>query len=235
MRRLVSAGFVYFVGWIVILGTAEAGWEIHSLFSSRMGPENKEVTYLQKDRVRVEITDSVQVMDFQSPKIIWIDKEEKTYNVMTFDEFKRMIRENMKAANQAIEEMKKRGMSMPGAGSRPAGRFEVHELPGATIAGYASDGYQISEDGRVTEEIWTTKKIDLSREVDPAIYREFEELSREGSQMMQGAGEGELDPARKKVYESGFVMKTMYKETGDVDQVTRAEQKTLPESLFTEP
>ncbi|MGA6994101.1 MAG: DUF4412 domain-containing protein [Candidatus Deferrimicrobiaceae bacterium] len=200
-----------------------------------MGPGKKEVAYFQKDRVRVEMPDSVQVMNFQSRKIIWIDKEEKTYSVMTFDEFKQMVRENMKAVNQAMEEMKRRGISMPGAVSRPARRFEVHKLPGATIAGYPSDGYQISEGGRVTEEIWTTKKIDLSREVDPAIYREFEELSRESSQMMQGAGEVEQDPALKKVYESGYVMKTVYKETGDVDQVTRAERKSLSESLFTEP
>lgn len=235
MRRMAAACVTMIALVFLILGTADAGWEIHSLFTSRMGPGEKEVTYFQKDRVRVEMPDSVQVMNFQSRKIIWIDKEERTYSVMTFDEFKRMVRENMKAANQAMEEMKRRGMSMPGAVSRPAGRIEVHKLPGGAIAGYPSDGYQVSEDGRVTEEIWTTKKIDLSREVDPAIYREFEELSRESSQMMQGAGEGEQNPALKKVYESGFVMKTVYKETGDVDEVTRAERKSLPESLFTEP
>lgn len=235
MNRFVRSILLAAGVWMFLAGTGSAGWEIHERTTSPTGGDTKQVTYLEKNRVRVEMPDSVQVMDFRSRKILMIDKREKTYSVMTFDEFKRMVRENMKAASKAIEEMKRRGISIPGAASQPKRRIEVRKLPGATIAGYPCDGYQVRKDGEVTEEIWTTTKIDLSREFDPANYREFADLSRETANMIPGGEETKPDPALQKVYESGYVMKTVYKETGDVDQVTRAERKTLPASLFTEP
>lgn len=40
-----------------------------------------EVTYFQKDRVRVETKESVQVMNSRSRTVIWIDRTEETYSI----------------------------------------------------------------------------------------------------------------------------------------------------------
>jgi hypothetical protein len=130
---------------------------------------------------------------------------------MTFEEFKRMVREGMKQASQAVEEMKRQGIPVPGQTSRPAGKISVSRIPGATIAGYACDGYRVSTGGAVTEEIWVTGKIDLSKEFGPGIQKEFEELAREAKSM-------------------GFSGVQDY-----VQEVTRVEKKAIAASLFEEP
>lgn len=220
---------------LLLPGTAGAGWVIHSR-STGFGGKAKEVTYFQRDKVRTEIGGSAHVMDFAAKKILMIDNGKRQFSVMTFEEFKRMVREGMKQASQAMEELKRQGIPVPGPPSRPAGKISVSRIPGATIAGYACDGYRVSTGETVTEEIWVTKKIDLSKEFGPGMQEEFEELTREAKKMgFPGGQEPEADPAYRQVLESGYLMKMIDKGSGYVQEVTRVGRKTIAASLFEEP
>lgn len=218
----------------ILIGTAEAGWVI----ASRHGSGNRfdqEVSYFQKDRVRQESGDTVHVMDFIRRQIIWIDKRERKYSVMTFDEFRQMLRESMKAARGAMDEMKKRGIAIPGMTEPPKGKVTVSRIAGATVAGYACDGYRILVGGTAVEELWVTRKIDLSSEIGPAMRREFDELSREARKLGFAPQGFEEDPAYRNLMESGYPMKTVDKESGFINEVTRVEKRAIDAALFAEP
>ena len=235
MKRIATGGMALMVGCLLFSGTAEAGWEIHSRYTGYGGTAETEVSYFQANQIREEGGGQITVMDFAARKIIMIDGEEKTYSVMTFDEFKKMMREAMERAREALDEMKRQGISVPGAPSRAAGKVTVAGIAGATVAGYPCDGYRVSAGETVTQELWVTKKIDLTQELGPAVWKEFEELSRDAKQMgfdTDGSGDA---PAYRKIMESGYPMKTVDKQSGAVHEVTRAEQKKLPASLFEEP
>jgi len=235
MKRIATDGLALIVGCLLLFGTAEAGWEIHSRYTGYGGTTEKEASYFQRDQIREESGDQITVMDFVARKIIMIDGKEKTYSVMTFDEFKKMMREGMEKAREAMDEMKRQGISVPGVSSRAAGKITVAGIAGATVAGYPCDGYRVSAGETVTEEIWVTKKIDLSKELGPAVWKEFEELSRDAKKMGFDVDDTGQSPAYRKIMESGYPMKTVDKQSGAVHEVTRAEKKGLPASLFEEP
>jgi hypothetical protein len=235
MKRLATVGLASIVGSLLFFGTAEAGWEIHSRYAGYGGTTEKEVSYFQRNQVREESGDQITVMDFAARKIIMIDGKEKTYSVMTFEEFKRMMREGMRKAREAMDEMKRQGISVPGMPSRAAGTITVAGIAGATVAGYPCDGYRVSAGETVTEEIWVTKKIDVSQELGPAVWKEFEELTQDAKKMGFDVEDSGDAPAYRKIMESGYPMKTVDKQSGAVHEVTRAEKKELPASLFEEP
>lgn len=136
-----------------------------------------------------------------------------------------MVREGMKASQQAMEEMKRQGISLPGASSRPGGKVTVARISGGTVAGYACDGYRVSVGGTPREEIWGTGKIDPAGELGPAVWKEFEDLSREMKKMGLGQDDYEESAEYRKVLESGYPMKFVDKESGATQEVIRAEKK----------
>lgn len=235
MRRLISGGLVFFVGCILILGTADAGWVIHSKDTGSRVEATEEVTYFQRNRIRTDVEGSTHVMDFAAKKILTVDNEKKQYSVMTFEEFRTMVREGMKAARQSMDEMKRRGIPVPGATSGPKGKITVSRISGSTIAGYPCDGYRVSVGGTPREDVWVTKKIDLRGEIDPAAWKEFEDLSREMKKMGMELDEYEESPEYRNVMESGFPMKHVSRDSNYVQEVTRVEKKEIPASLFEEP
>jgi hypothetical protein len=143
----------------------------------------------------------------------------------------------MAVAKQAIDEMKRQGIPFPGGGaaSRPKGEITVSRIAGATIAGFPCDGYRVSVAGEPREDIWVTKKIDLSGEIGPATWKEFEELALEMKKM--GLEYDDLEEAAeyRKIMESGYPMKTEAQGAQFVQEVTRVEKKELPATMFQEP
>ena len=135
MKRVAAGSVIVLIGWLFLLGTADAGWVVHSQKASSGGKTRKETNDFERNRIRMEVEDSAHVMNFATRKIIWIEKKEGKYSVMTFEEFKKMIREGIKASRQMREEMQRQGVSIPGISSRRQGKLAVSRLTGATIAG----------------------------------------------------------------------------------------------------
>ncbi len=235
MKRVAAGAVIVLIGWFFLPGTADAGWVIHSRGTGPDGRVGKEVLFFQQDRIRADAEDSAHVMDFVSRKIIMIDYREKTYSVMTFEEFKKMFRENIKVAHEAMEEMKRQGISMPEPPLRPRGKVTVSRLTGATIAGYGCDGYRVSVGGEPREDIWVTKEIDVWREIGPAMWREFVDLSREMKAAGLPSDDEEESAEYRKIAESGYPMKVVDKQSGHVEEVTGVERKAIAVSLFEEP
>ena len=235
MKRTAAGRLALALALVLAAGVADAGWEIHSRSIGKGGQGEEEVSYFQKDRIRSESAGSTTVMDFASRKIIWIDKKERKYSVMTIDEFKRMMREGLRNASQAMEEMKKQGIPVPGSSPAPKGKVTMSRITGATVAGYACDGYRVSVGGDPREDVWVTKKIDLRGEIGPAVWKEFEDLSREMKTMGLRSDDYEASAEYRKIMESGYPMKVVDRESGGVQEVTRGEKKTIAASLFEEP
>jgi len=225
---------VWFLLGGIVPGTAHAGWVITSRHGSGKRFDS-EATYFQKDRIRAESGQTAHVMDFVARRIIWIDHAERRYSVMTFEQFRQMIRESMRAARQAMDEMKARGIAIPGQAAKPKGKVTVSRIEGATVAGYACDGYRIFVGGKPEEDLWVTRKIDLSSEIGPAVMKEFEDLSREMRRTGFASRSFEEDPAYEKIVRAGYPMKTVDKESGYVNEVTRVERKSIDAALFAEP
>ncbi len=154
---------------------------------------------------------------------------------MTFEEFKKMVREGMKASQQMREDMQRQGISFPGMPSRPQGKVTVSPIPGATIAGYGCDGYRVSVGGDPQEDFWVTRKIDLMKEIGPSVWKEFADFSREMKTMGADSFDYEEAAEYRKIAESGYPMKTVDRKSGSVQEVTRVEKKTIAASLFEEP
>lgn len=223
------------VGLFLFLGTAEAGWVIHAESrGSRMGTD-KETTFFQKQKIRSDSGDHANIMDFSTRRILWIDLKQKKYSSMTFEEFKQVMRESMRQAGAAMEEMKKAGIQLPGQSKAPRGKVTVSKGPGATVAGYACDGYRVSVGGKLTEEIWVTRKIDLSSEMGRNMMKEFEDLNRELKKMGADFRQEVDDPEYARIYEGGYPMRSVDKESGFVHEVTRVERKEISADTFGEP
>jgi hypothetical protein len=114
-----------------------------------------------------------------------------------------MVRESMKASRQAMDEMKRQGIPVPGTASRPKGKVTVSRLSGATVAGYECDGYRVSAGGGPREDIWVTRKIDLMGEMknmgpDSDEYVESAEYRKimEGGYPMRFVDRGSVVPGR---------------------------------------
>jgi hypothetical protein len=235
MKRVAAAVAVFFIGSFLLHGPAGAGWVVHSKNTGSRGKTIEDVSYFERKQIRMEIEDSAHVMNFDTRKIIWIMKKEGKYSVMTFEEFKKMIHEAMKGAQRMREEMQRQGISVPGISSRPQGKLTVSPLPGATIAGYGCDGYRVSVGGDPQEDIWVTKKIDFMKEIDPSVWKEFADLSREMKTMGADSPDYGEGAEYRKIAEGGFPMKTVDKKSGSVREVTLVEKKTIASSLFEEP
>ena len=233
MKLVASGCGAVIVGCFLLLGTADAGWVIHSKDTGSFAKAETEVTYFQRNRVRTEVEGSANVMDFAAKKILFIDKSKKEYGVMTFEEFRRMVRQGMKTARTMMDDLKQQGIPVPETASRPKGKVVVSRLSGATIAGYACDGYRISVGGSPREDVWVTKKIDLLGEIGPGARKEFEDFSREMKGMAHD--DYEMSPEYRNILESGYPMKVVDKDSDHVQEVTRVEKKDLPASLFEEP
>lgn len=89
------------LGAVLFPGASSAGWVIASQSSTPEGKTFRDTEYFQRDKVRTESEGSAHVLDFARRRIVWIDTKEKKYSAMTFDEFRRMMRESMRKASAA--------------------------------------------------------------------------------------------------------------------------------------
>jgi len=219
---------------VLFLGTAEAGWVIQAESRGGMGT-SQDTTWFQKEKIRSEGGDHAHIMDFTARQVLWIDMKQRKYSSMTFDEFKQFMRESMRQANAAMEEMKRMGIQVPGQPAGPRGKVTVSKGLGATVAGYACDGYSVSVGGKLSEEIWVTRRIDLASEMGSRMKKEFEDMESEFKKMGAAFKPEAEAPEYMKIYESGYPMRVVDKASGYTHEVTKAERKDVPADVFREP
>lgn len=235
MKRNGAILWACVVGLVLLLGTAEAGWVIQAESSGGNMSAVQETTWFQKEKIRTEGGDVAHIMDFATRRVYWIDMKQRKYSSMTMEEFKQFLRDSMRQADAAMEEMRKMGIQVPGQPAVTRGKVTVGTGPGATVAGYACDGYRVSVGGRLSEEIWVTRKIDLTSEMGGKMKREFEDLEREIRKMGTALKPEAADPEYAKIYENGYPMRILDKGSGFAREVTRVERKDISADTFMEP
>lgn len=235
MKRNGTILWACVVGLGLLLGTAEAGWVIQTESRGGSMPAVQETTWFQKEKIRSEGAEVAHIMDFAARRVYWIDKKQRKYSSMTIEEFKQFMRASMRQADAAMEEMRKMGIQVPGQPAVTRGKVTVSAGPGATVAGYACDGYRVSVGGALSEEIWVTRRIDLASEMGSRMKKEFEDLEREFKKMGAAFKPEVEDPEYAKIYESGYPMRILDKQSGYSHEVTRVERKEVSADTFMEP
>ncbi len=106
------------------------------------------------------------------------------------------------------------------------------------IAGYKSVKYEIYEDGRLIEEIWTSNQV-LGNEID---IKKMSNYLQKIKDISENAGGMTINPegqmVYKEVFESGFPMKTVDHDSGDgvyIEEITKVSKANLNDSDFLAP
>jgi len=133
---------------------------------------------------------------------------------------------------QMEEMMRSQGMSLPGSSTKPK-NLELQK-PGKdeSIAGYKSVKYEVYEDGKLIEEIWTSNEV-LNNEIDIKKMSNYLQKIKDISENAGGmAFNPEGQTVYKEVFESGFPMKTVDHESEDgiyIEEITKCIDKNIYE------
>ena len=142
-----------------------------------------------------------------------------------------------------IEAMMRQMQQQRGEGKGPGGaadcvpeRVEVRRNgTSATVAGYASTGYEVLTDGTLDSEVFIAPAITAAREVDP---QKLERMMREMLQALPHCPpRGQMfgaDPAWKLMKE-GYPVRTVEKDGRGIVEVVKAESRAIEAGEFQPP
>jgi len=139
---------------------------------------------------------------------------------------------------QMEEMMKAQGIPLPGKTTKPKNFTLQKTDKSESIAGYKSVKYEIYEDGRLAEEVWTNYSV-VNDVIDmqklSGYFQKIKDLS-ESAESLALDSKGQM--VYKEVFESGFPMKKIdYDSDGTtyVEEVTNVSKSDIPDSEFQPP
>ena len=207
-----------------------------------------------KIKFEEETGQAAAIFDLNTGEMIQIDRQGKRYVAADPDEYFKFIQDitsKMKSEMekqlsqlppdkraQMEEMMRSQGMSLPGSSTKPK-NLELQK-PGKdeSIAGYKSVKYEVYEDGKLIEEIWTSNEV-LNNEIDIKKMSNYLQKIKDISENAGGmAFNPEGQTVYKEVFESGFPMKTVDHESEDgiyIEEITKVSKANLNDSEFVPP
>jgi hypothetical protein len=207
-----------------------------------------------KIKFEEETGQAAAIFDLNTGEMIQIDRQGKRYVAAEPDEYFKFIQDitsKMKSEMekqlsqlppdkraQMEEMMRSQGMSLPGSSTKPK-NLELQK-PGKdeSIAGYKSVKYEVYEDGKLIEEIWTSNEV-LNNEIDIKKMSNYLQKIKDISENAGGmAFNPEGQTVYKEVFESGFPMKTVDHESEDgiyIEEITKVSKANLNDSEFVPP
>ena len=141
---------------------------------------------------------------------------------------------------KAVEEMMRAQMRLNGAlpPECPTPRRELRTTGHRdTIAGYPAIRYDVLSDGKPDSEVWIAADITAWRELDP---RKLERFSTEMAKLSGCAGSRgsarlrPVDPSLKLAGE-GFTVRAVDRASGAIQEVVKAERRSVPPAEFEPP
>lgn len=207
-----------------------------------------------KIKFEEETGQAVAIFNLNPGEMIQIDRQGRRYVAAKPEEYFRFIQDitsKMKTEMekqlsqlppdkraQMEEVMKSQGMSLPGSPAQPK-KLKLEKTGKAeTIAGYKSEKYEVYENGKLIEEIWTNNEV-LNDEIDMKKMSDYLQRIKDIS---ENAGGMALNPEGQMVYrevfESGFPMRTANHQPEDVviiEEITKVSKANLNDSDFTPP
>jgi hypothetical protein len=193
------------------------------------GPQT-ETIYLSRNAIRhASSSGSDLIMRFDQEKMITIDHAQKTYTVVTFDEMQKMIDQAAGAMKQMdpkqVEAMRQ---AMGGA----LGEVKVTKLgPGETIAGYATEKYEVSMLPMLMMEMHAAPTLPL-----PPAYYNAMKLRTPGTAMFDTSKMyDEMKKITGLVLKQVSTMRIMNTSSTTTTVTTSVENGALPASTFDPP
>lgn len=189
------------------------------------GPRTEESTEYITAKLSVsDGSSSRTIVDLEAKTLTMIDKQRKTYAVMTFDDLRRRGEEMRKKLDELPPEVRRRMSGDADATVKPTGRTE-------RIAGYDAKEYSL-EAGIMKGSIWTTEAIPT-----PGDRQQWKQFAS-ASGATQGPG-GKVTEALANI--EGFPLRTVItQEMGPVkvtmtNETLEVRQQSPPPGMVTVP
>lgn len=218
----------------------------------------KGTIYIQENKVKFfdEEGQFSAIFNLETGEMMQIDNMSRTYTSAKAKDYFKFFKEyalKMKTAMQqqlaelppdqraqAEEMMKRQGIELPGSNSVPV-KIELKKTGDISkIAGYESVKYEIYRNGKLDEEIWTSKEVGLENEIDMNKMTEYMSELRKIEESLGGASSvsKEAEQVYIEVFGSGFPMKTTdYPVSGTsiVEEIVKVSRKQIESSEFRAP
>jgi hypothetical protein len=207
-----------------------------------------------KIKFEEETGQAAAIFDLNTGEMIQIDRQGRRYVAARPDEYFKFIQDitsQMKTEMekqlsqlppdkraQMEEMMKSQGMSLPGSPTKPKNLKLQKPGKDESIAGYKSVKYEVFEDGKLIEEIWTSNEV-LNNEIDIKKMSNYLQRIKDISENAGGmAFNPEAQMVYKEVFESGFPMRTVDHKSADaiyIEEITKVSKANLSDSEFVPP
>ena len=218
----------------------------------------KGTIYMQENKVKFfdEEGQFSAIFNLETGEMMQIDNMSRTYTSAKAKDYFKFFKEyalKMKTAMQqqlaeltpdqraqAEEMMKRQGIELPGSNSVPV-KIELKKTGDISkIAGYESVKYEVYRNGKLDEEIWTSKEVGLENEIDMNKMTEYMSELRKIEESLGGASSvsKEAEQVYIEVFGSGFPMKTIdYPVSGTsiVEEIVKISRKQIESSEFRAP
>jgi hypothetical protein len=193
---------------IIILVVAiqlQAGWVIEQTTTLPDGKQTNQVLYVQNNKMAM-MGDQQVIFNIETQEISVIMPDQGTY--MTFPP------DMMESMGKMLPEWK--------------GTIDIKETPDTEqILGHKTTKYQVIVDGKLTQELWMAKDLNVGEDLD---MEKFTHMS--SAQMRRSTYQS--SPEYQELIRMGYPLKQVQYQ-GDrqiVMQVTKIEKQDIPESKF---
>lgn len=194
------------------------------------------------------------IFNLNTGEMIQIDKQGKRYVSAKPEEYFKFIQELTLKMKSEMEKqlsqlppdkraemeqmMKSQGMTLPGNHPKPKSLTLQKTNKDQKIAGYASLKYEIYEDGKLKDAIWTSSDV-VKGEIDIEKLSNYLEDIKDISESATGTVyDSEGQRIYKEVFQSGFPMKTVgYESDGNIyiEEIVNVSKANVAETEFIPP
>lgn len=220
-----------------------AGYAITQSSSSMHGVV-KTMVYIQRNKYKTGDDQAQMVINFATNRVILTDENNKTYWEGSIRKYGKAMADMKEGTLQKMREMlkkmpeseRKQIMEMHGMGSenKPVKVGIQRTKQTALLAGHRAEKFIITDNGSPVEELWITRDVRISDEIDPDKLQKFNagmQTNRIGSTRM---GRIHMTKAYRRLFKEGYPLKQVFNNamTVTVDSIKKTD---LPEKIFTIP
>lgn len=239
---------------VMVPGSVKAGFIIHEQDYASDEPENKtiSVAYIQNNRMKFQEKDDFiyYIWDLEKGNTYQVNESAGIYSGGTFESQLESIRNYIaRFKREMADEIRVFGGEMTGYphARTEAEGFKLDILETADmeiIAGYRSVKHEIRIGGKKIEDIWISRDMDITGELD---YRRYKKMFQKWMKAISdaviepGSVHGEEDWTESEDYiglfEKGYTMRQVeYDEWGEyITEVIKVEAKNIPDEEFNIP
>lgn len=196
------------------------------------------------------------IFNLNTGEMIQVDNRSRTYTSAQAKDYFKFFKQYALKMKQAMQQqlaelppdkraqaeamMKKQGIELPGSNPVPVEITLTKTDDTTKIAGYESVKYEVFRNGKLDEEIWTSKEVGFEEEIDMKKMTDYMSELRQIEDSFGGTNSisKDAEQAYIEVFSSGFPMKTTdYPVSGKsiIEEVVKVSKKQIDDSEFQAP